>query len=59
LLLFLPVSFEKKKSNKIPAVLDAEDGVNFCREVDRSSFAGRKSRQPPGFPILYIYKLTS
>jgi len=30
LLLFLPVSFEKKKSNKIPAVLDAEKGVNFC-----------------------------
>jgi hypothetical protein len=32
LLLFLPVSFEKKKSNKIPAVLDAEKGVNFCCE---------------------------
>jgi hypothetical protein len=33
LLLFLPVSFEKKKSNKIPAVLDAKKGVNFCRVV--------------------------
>jgi hypothetical protein len=59
LLLFLPVFFEKKKSNKIPAVLDAKEGVNFCREVNRSSFAGRKSRQMAGFPIPCIYKLTS